>query len=524
MKPTKILLPLLLSFAFLACSVSVRTSSDKTQEAKPQPTQSDIVELTFLQLNDVYEITPVENGKYGGMARVATVRKDLLKENPNTITTLSGDFISPSAIGTSKYHGKRINGAQMVDAMNAVGVDYVCFGNHEFDLGYEPLQDCINRSKFTWISSNIQYTPSQEGFVAPFYKIVDGKEQPFPEFTIITVTNSSRAELRVGLIGLCIGTNKPSYIAWEDPFGAARRVVNELKGKCDLIVALTHLTIDEDKELAARVPEINIILGGHEHTNMLFKVGETLISKADANARSVYIHRLRWSSSKKTFTTLSESKTIDASIADDPPTLTVVNEWTNRAYAGFQETGFNPENIVTTLKEPLDGRESSMRFRQTNLGSAICNGMIAAAKKAKIAVFNSGAVRLDDELRGAITEYDIIRTLPFGGKIVEVEMKASLLQKVLEGGMKRPGAGSFPQFAGVAFDSIKHQLTVGGTVLGANTKVWAIVTDYMLQGKEQGLNFFTKAHPEISAVDEPTTNDDLRSDMRFAVIDYLRKR
>lgn len=523
MNPSKKILPFVLLLTFAACGVGVRTSSDKTEITKPQPVMSDVVELTFLQLNDVYEIAPIENGKFGGMARVATVRKDLVKENPNTISVLSGDFISPSAIGTSKYQGKRINGAQMVDAMNAVGIDYVCFGNHEFDLGYEPLQERINQSKFTWISSNIQYTPSQEGFVAPFNRIVDGKEEPFPESRIITVKNSSGAALKVGLIGLCIGANKPPYIAWEEPLAAARRVVNNIKNNCDIIVALTHMTIDEDKELATRVPEINLILGGHEHTNMLFKVGGTLISKADANARSVYIHRMRWSPSKRTSTTVSELTTIDGSIAEEPATLKVVNDWTVRAYAGFQETGFHPENIVTTLAEPLDGRESSIRFRQTNLGTAICNGMIAAAKNAKIAVFNSGAIRLDDELRGAITEYDIIRTLPFGGKIVEVEMKASLLQKVLEGGMERTGAGSFPQFAGIEYDSVKRQLRLGGKVLNTDTKVWAIFTDYMLQGKEHGLEFFKKDHPDISAIDEPTAPDDLRSDMRFAVIEYLKK-
>jgi 2',3'-cyclic-nucleotide 2'-phosphodiesterase (5'-nucleotidase family) len=526
MKSKKVFLFLLFSTWFAACSVSVRTSSDKSEEKKEAsvaPSKSDIVELTFLQLNDVYEITPVENGKFGGMARVATVRKELLKENPNTLTALSGDFISPSAIGTSKYQGKRIHGAQMVDAMNAVGVDYVCFGNHEFDLGYEPLQERINQSKFTWISSNIQYTPSQEGFVAPFNRIVDGKEEPFPESRIITVKNSSGEALKVGLIGLCIGANKPPYIAWEEPLAAARRVVNNIKNNCDIIVALTHMTIDDDKELATRVPEINLILGGHEHTNMLFKVGGTLISKADANARSVYIHRLRWSSAKKTFTALSELRTIDASIADEPAALKVVNDWTIRAYEGFQETGFNPETIVTTLKQPLDGRETSIRFRQTNLGTAICNGMIAAAKKSKIAVFNSGSIRLDDHLHGVITQYDVIRTMPFGGRIVEVEMKASLLQKVLEGGMKRPGAGSFPQFAGVEYDSVKRQLTLSGKVLNANAKVWAIFTDYMLQGKEQGLEFFKKDHPDISGVDEPTAADDVRRDMRFAVIEYLKK-
>ena len=112
------------------------------------------VEWIFLQLNDVYEISPTENGKAGGMARVATIRQKLLNENPNTYTVMSGDFLSPSVIGTLKYEGKGIKGRQMVDVMNALGVNLVCFGNHEFDLDYVDLQARMDESKFEWISSN----------------------------------------------------------------------------------------------------------------------------------------------------------------------------------------------------------------------------------------------------------------------------------------------------------------------------------------------------------------------------------
>jgi 2',3'-cyclic-nucleotide 2'-phosphodiesterase (5'-nucleotidase family) len=57
------------------------------------------VQWTFLQMNDVYELVPLGGGKKGGLARVATIRKLLLQENPNTITVLSGDVVSPSALG-----------------------------------------------------------------------------------------------------------------------------------------------------------------------------------------------------------------------------------------------------------------------------------------------------------------------------------------------------------------------------------------------------------------------------------------
>lgn len=54
---------------------------------------------TFLQMNDVYELKPLGGGKKGGLARVATIRKLLLQENPNTFTVMCGDVVSPSALG-----------------------------------------------------------------------------------------------------------------------------------------------------------------------------------------------------------------------------------------------------------------------------------------------------------------------------------------------------------------------------------------------------------------------------------------
>src|SRR5215213_5454632 len=111
------------------------------------------ITVTLLQLNDVYEISPLEKGRFGGFAKIAELRNQLVKENPNTYTLLAGDFLSPSAIGTLSYEGKGIRGRQMVEMMNAVPVDLVTFGNHEFDLSESALNDRINESAFTWISA-----------------------------------------------------------------------------------------------------------------------------------------------------------------------------------------------------------------------------------------------------------------------------------------------------------------------------------------------------------------------------------
>src|SRR6185369_15444031 len=87
------------------------------------------IRVTLLQLNDVYQFTPVDQGTRGGLARIMTLRKSVQKQNPNTLFLLAGDTISPS-VESITY-----SGAQMIEAWNAIGLDYATFGNHEFDFG-----------------------------------------------------------------------------------------------------------------------------------------------------------------------------------------------------------------------------------------------------------------------------------------------------------------------------------------------------------------------------------------------------
>ena len=110
------------------------------------------IDFTFLQVNDVYEIAPIQGGKFGGMARVETVHQQLLQENKNTMLVMAGDFLNPSLLGTVKYNGERIRGKQMIETMNAMNFNLAAFGNHEFDLSANDLQKRINESNFNWIS------------------------------------------------------------------------------------------------------------------------------------------------------------------------------------------------------------------------------------------------------------------------------------------------------------------------------------------------------------------------------------
>src|SRR4051812_43185058 len=103
--------------------------------------------LTFLDINDVYEIE-AKNG-IGGFGGLAALLKRERARHPGAITVVAGDFLSPSILSST------LKGAQMVALFNQVGVDYVTFGNHEFDFGADVLKQRIGESKFGWLGSNV---------------------------------------------------------------------------------------------------------------------------------------------------------------------------------------------------------------------------------------------------------------------------------------------------------------------------------------------------------------------------------
>ena len=79
---------------------------------------------------------------------MARFRAELKSRDPILITTLGGDYVSPSALGTARVNGERLNGRQMVAVLNAVGIDWATFGNHEFDIPEAALRARLAESKF----------------------------------------------------------------------------------------------------------------------------------------------------------------------------------------------------------------------------------------------------------------------------------------------------------------------------------------------------------------------------------------
>lgn len=206
---------------------------------------------------------------------------------------------------------------------------------------------------------------------------------------------------------------------------------------------------------------------------------------------------------------------ITDSIPEDPAVAAEVKRWTELGDAAFRSDGLEPDRIIATTHLSLDARAVIIRVGENALTRLLTHALLAEAPDADLALFNSGSVRLDDVLpAGPITEYDVIRLLPFGGKLVEVELTGALLQQVLEQGDANRGIGGFLLRANV--ERTTDGWRIGGRPLDPQQRYRAVLPDFLVSGGEQNLGYLNLQNPAVGLLKT------LR-DVRLVLIDELKR-
>ncbi len=512
---------LLFSSAFFTGCTSVRQTPVPQSPAQTSTAPVAPFEFVIIQLNDVYEISPLDGGRVGGLARVATVINQVKEKNPNTITVLSGDFLSPSLISSlSVEEGgqrRRIAGEQIVDAFNAMGLDYVTFGNHEFDVKPEDLQRRMDEAQFTFFSSNVLFKP-QEPPAQPFTQ----RGASIPQVAYHTFKMPSGEDFRLGLIGVTLPFNLAEYVHYEDVYQAGRLAFESAKRDYDAVFAVTHLAIEEDEKLARTIPDLPLIIGGHEHSDTLTTVGNTRIAKADANARTIYLHWITYHPDSEDLEIWSQLMPITNDIKPDPHTAEVVAAWEARADALISDMGYNANEVITSLPANFDGRESMIRNFQTNLGRLVTCAMLEADEAAAFAFINSGSIRIDDVINGQIQQRDILRTLPFGDTVVHGAFKGDVLIKTLEAGLvtNRDAGGYFQVTGNLVNDD--GTFLLDGSPIDPDETYEAVLPKFLSLGLEENLEFLAD-EAKYTPIGSNSADSESNLDIRNLLIQYLKK-
>ena len=454
------------------------------------------VKVTLLQVNDVYQFAPVDQGKAGGLGRVLTLRKSIQQQNPNTLLLMAGDTISPS-VESITYKG-----AQMIEAWNAIGLDYATYGNHEFDFGPDVLAQRVAESKFGWIAANVIDKRTGQPFGG-------AKRSVVREF----------GGVKVGLFGLVLPetkiTSRPGdNVEFRSPCDTAKEVVSELHGQgVKVVVALTHLSMREDKEVA-RCAGVNLIVGGHEHTLLESHAGVAPIFKMTSDARELGRIDLN-------ITPDGELDSIDWKVIPVDSTTKEAPEFAAiyRKYSSLLAELAKP---VGRTSVALDARSKENRTRETNVGNLVTDAF-RKATAADIGFMNGGSIRADAVIGpGRLTQRDLLSILPFKNKLVKIEVTGATLRAALEHGVSRSAEdsepGGFPQVSGLkfSFDATRKpgarlvDVTVNGLPLDDAKKYTLTTTTFIALDGGDGYSMFKGATVVIPPDRAPIDVDAVR--------------
>jgi len=486
-----------LALALIGCAGSAVVPSEpaaKAVAAGPAPLAQP-VSLVILHSNDVHA-RAVESKTELGYARIASIVGKYRAMNPNTIVIDAGDA----------FHGLPIAnveaGASIVRLMNAVGYDFMTPGNHDFNYGQERLLELNRQASFTILAANV-YKGGQRLFTPYYLGDYNG--------------------LRVAIFGLATpetlfksDPKNTEGLTFTDPIAEAKKVVAELAGEYDLLIAIAHLGVDASSDptsvkVAAAVPQIDVLIDGHSHSSLaeieLVNKSGALVASAVSYGVGFGVVEIEVGKDRK----IAKRSARTITPASDPDLVS------NPAVKAMLDGITKEQDAILSVKVgatavALEGKREIVRTSESNLGKLIANGM-RSATGADIAFINGGGLR-DSIPAGDITKKQIFTVQPFGNLVWTTKVKGSELDAIVEHGVgKLPAAdGRFPHWANLTYTldaaaqagSRVSDIKIGGVPIVDGKEYVLALLNFEFNGGDEYTMFKGKAYNEFQSDAEIT--------------------
>ncbi len=291
----------------------------------------------------------------------------------------------------------------VVALMNQIGFHATVIGNHEYDSNQDGLARLINLSAFSTLCANMEPDPKWKMHVKP-YQVFDC------------------GGISVGVIGITalgsmgIPESHPARltgIKFMDPLETIRKY-QFLREKCDVILLLSHLGFETDVKFSAELPWVDIIIGGHSHTQL--DGGEMhngiLITQNGKSIPYATHSTLVLQGGK-----IVEKKAERIAVKGMPGENKTVAELVRY----FSE---NPvfKRVLAVAETPFENREE--------LGCMVCDAYLAETG-ADISYQNAGGVRIENHPAGDMTMGDVMKMDPFQNDLVELHVTGKELAEML---------------------------------------------------------------------------------------------
>ncbi|MHC1707176.1 MAG: bifunctional UDP-sugar hydrolase/5'-nucleotidase [Bacteroidales bacterium] len=378
------------SVLYRSISLLVLTACQFFSTGYAQKTPQKII---LLHTNDMHS-------KIDNMAKLAYLKDSLLKACPLVFLVSAGDNFT----GNPVVDMIEEKGYPMIDLMNDCKFDLSAIGNHEFDMGQEFLNKRIAQADFPFISCNTNSYKSK--FIQPraFHILSSGDSIHLAFLGVIQLGQNGLPDthpLRLEGMRFVDGVTKAQEYS-------------SLKERYGNLIVLSHLGVETDKALAAVMPQIDLIIGGHSHTLIEKPMRENGVMITQAG------YNLKWIG--KTTLTLLQGKIIDQK--DEIIPSSVLKSEVPSIRQKIDQYNDNEEfnRILGVAAQPLVG--------YAQLGSLMTDA-VRDAVKVDIVFQNRGGIRIDSLGPGPIRVKDVYKLDPFANQVALCKMSADEIKGLI---------------------------------------------------------------------------------------------
>uniref|UniRef100_T1HRG2 Uncharacterized protein n=2 Tax=Rhodnius prolixus TaxID=13249 RepID=T1HRG2_RHOPR len=424
--------------------------------------------LTVLHTNDMHsrieEISRttskcnIKESCYGGFARVAYEVRRIKAITKNTLFLNAGDNYQGSPLFT--YFKWEI----LVPLLRMLGIDVMSLGNHEFDNGVSGLVPFLQQIEIPVVTCNLNTS------AAPALTI----HTALKPWHMLTVDG-----VKIGVIGYLTPDTKflasTGNVTFFDEIDSIKKYaeIAKLDG-ADLIFAVGHSGIKKDVEIAKKVSEVDLVVGGHTDTFlytgtppdievpyggyplMIEQHSGKKVPVVQAYGYTKYLGKLDlvWDDKYELVTAKGNPILLNSAVAKEPNVESEILIWKSKLDGKL-------ELKIGAAKVFLDGL---CRLKECNFGNFVTDAITHFVVKnsngitwteAPIIVFNGGAIRTSIAPTESVTWSDLMTALPFENQLVRLRMKGSTLLKALERSVesydvtRKTGFGGFLQVSGL---------------------------------------------------------------------------
>jgi len=478
--------------------------------AHSQPAPAATTRVTFILVNDIYLMADTEmaDGKRrGGFARLAAVvkaeRAKAAAAGGHAIFAHGGDTLSPSLMSGIDH------GAHIITLTNLVPPDIFAPGNHEFDFGKDTFLQRMSEAQFPRYAANLRGA--------------DGK--PLPNFKDRSIVDLGG--VRIGLTGAAFDDSErasdPGDLKFASSVATMKQQADALRREgADFVVVVAHVTRAQGYEIY-NSRAADLILTGHTHDLFINYDGRTAMVESNYDAHYVTAIDIdiavRDDNGRRMTTWWPQFRVTDtATVTPDPDVAAVV--------ARFEgELSRQLDVPIGKTEVELDSRTATVRTREAAIGDLIADALRWSAQT-DVAITNGGGIRGGRIYPpgSTITRRDILTELPFGNRLVTIDITGVELRAAIENGLSQlPNpSGRFPQVSGLTIEADPSRppgnrvisIKVGDAPL-EDGRTYSVATNDFMQRGGDDYTMFQNAKLVLPVNDSPL--------MASEVMDYIEQ-